>query len=198
MQQSRHLSHFQGKEPILEWLLRQIRFFAVRPFVKENSIVLDLGCGYDGEFLRSISSKIKSGVGYDLSVKKYKVAKNINLFSKRIDEKLSLPNNRFDLITSLAVFEHLGKAQDVLDKSYKSLSEGGVLAITTPTPKAKIILEILSFKLKLISRREISDHKHYYSKKEIRTMLMKSGFKTNKIKISHFMLGFNTLVVATK
>jgi 2-polyprenyl-3-methyl-5-hydroxy-6-metoxy-1,4-benzoquinol methylase len=198
MQQLRHLSHFQGKEPILEQILRQIRFLVVRHFVKQNSTVLDLGCGYDGEFLRSISSKIKSGVGYDLSVRKNKVARNINLYSKRIDEKLVLPKNYFDLITSLAVFEHLRKAQEILKKSYHSLKTDGILVITTPSPRAKIILEFLAFKLNLISRQEISDHKHYYSKREIRRVFIKSGFKPHKVKVSYFGLGFNTLIVATK
>jgi len=198
MQQSRLYSHFQEEEPILEQILRQIRFFIVKPLVKKNSIVLDLGCGYDGEFLKKISSKIIEGVGYDLSVKKVKVAKNINLFSKKIDEKLTLPKNYFDLVISLAVFEHLGKTQDVLNNSYKSLKRGGLLIITTPSPKAKAILELLAFRLRLISQREISDHKHYYNKNEITKMLVVAGFKKDKINISRFLLGFNTLVVVTK
>lgn len=183
---------------MLEQILRQIRFLVVRPFIKDGSMVLDLGCGYDGEFLKSISSKIESGVGYDLSVKRKKVAKNINLFSKKIDEKLILPNNYFDLITSLAVFEHLGKVQEILKRSYHSLKTNGVLVITTPSPGAKIILEFLAFKLHLISETEISDHKHYYSKKEIQKIFISSGFKPRNVKISYFGLGFNTLVVATK
>jgi 2-polyprenyl-3-methyl-5-hydroxy-6-metoxy-1,4-benzoquinol methylase len=198
MTEYRHKSHFQGKEPFLEEFLRQIRFLMVRPFVKQESVVLDLGCGYDSAFLKSISPKISIGVGYDLNVSKKKAAKNLELFSKKIDEKLILPKNYFDLITSLAVFEHLGKAQETLNNAYKSLKAGGTLAITTPSPKAKIILEILAFKLKLISRQEISDHKHYYSKREIRKMFMNAGFKPSKITISYFAFGFNTLATAKK
>lgn len=195
---TRKKSHFQEKEPTLEQILRQLRFFAVRPFVKKESIVLDLGCGYDGEFLKSISSKIKLGTGYDISVKRKKVAKNVNLFSKYINDKLHLPKSSFDLITSLANIEHLEKVQNVLNISYKALKRNGMLIITTPNPKGKFILEVLAFKLKLINQREISDHKHYYSKKELRKMLKLAGFKDNKIKISYFLFWCNVLAIASK
>ncbi len=195
---TRTKSYSQEKEPILERIIRQIRFLAVRPFVKKESTVLDLGCGYDGKFLKSISSKIKLGTGYDISVKKGKVARNINLFSKRINDKFYLPKNSFDLIVSLAVIEHLDKAQDVLNISYKAIKKNGMLVITTPNPKGKLILEILAFKLKLIDQREIYDHKHYYSKKELKRMLKLAGFKNNKIKISYFWFWCNLLAIATK
>jgi 2-polyprenyl-3-methyl-5-hydroxy-6-metoxy-1,4-benzoquinol methylase len=191
-------SHSQEREPILERILKQIRFIAVRPFVKKESNVLDLGCGYDGEFLKSISSKIRSGIGYDISVKRARVAKNVNLFPKHINNKLHLSKSSFDLITSLAVIEHLDRVQDVLNISYKALKKDGMLVITTPNPKGKFILEILSFKLKLINQREISDHKHYFSKKELKRMLKLAGFKNNKIKISYFWFWCNILAIATK
>lgn len=198
MNDQRNLSHFQGKEPFLEQILRQIRFLAVRPLIKNGTTVLDLGCGYDAEFLRTISPKIKLGIGFDISVKKKEIAKNIKLFSKKINSKLKLPKNYFDTITSLAVFEHLGKTQEVVNFSFNALRKGGTLAITTPNPKGKFLLEFLAFKLRLISQTEINDHKHYYSKNEIRKLFINAGFKKQNIKISYFWFWCNILATAKK
>ncbi len=194
----RLVSHFQNEEPFLEEILRQIRFLAVTPLVKQNSTVLDLGCGFNGRFLKRISKKIKEGTGYDVSVKKEPVASNIKLFPKQIEGKLTLPRNHFDLITSMAVFEHLGKTQTILNNSYRALKKGGIFVITTPNPKGKPLLDLLAFKLKLISQVEISDHKHYYTPEEIRKLFLRAGFKKNKINISYFWFGCNIMARAAK
>lgn len=188
-------SHFQGKEPFLEKILQFLRFRKVFPFVRKNFKVLDIGCGYTGTFLKSISSDIDEGVGIDISVSKNSIAENIKLIPQK---SARLPNNYFDLVTCLAVVEHLEKPTNLLTTAYKSLKNNGKLILTTPSPIAKPILEFLAFKIGIISKQEIKDHKKYYGKTELIELLTSCGFKQKNIEFKYFSFELNTLVVAKK
>jgi len=192
---TRKTSHFQRKEPILEKILQKIRFRKVFPFVKNGYKVLDIGCGYKGALLKILSSDIDKGVGVDFAVTKKIVAKNVKLVSQK---NLKLPQNYFDLVTCLAVVEHLENPKALIAKAYGSLKKNGKLIITTPSPIAKPILEFLAFKLKVISKQEIKDHKKYYDKKELIDLLAFCGFKQRNIEIKYFTFGVNILAVSVK
>lgn len=195
---TRTKSHFQDNEPVLEKFLQRLRFRKVFNNVKDGSNVLDIGCGYNGDLLKLLSPKINEGMGIDISVTKKAVAKNIKLFSQRKNKKISLPKNYFDLAICLAVIEHLEDPETILKTAYKSMKNGGALILTTPSPAAKPILEFLAFKLGVISKQEIKDHKQYYNQKDIKTLLSRVGFKSAAIDIEPFSLGFNIMAVAKK
>lgn len=191
----RKKSHFQDKEPILEELLQFIRFQRVFPYINSRSKVLDVGCGYNGAMLSAISSKIYEGMGIDVSVSKKTIANNIKLSSQR---SAKLQKNYFDLATCLAVVEHLEKPIALLKIAYKSLKKNGKLIITTPSPIAKPILEFLAFRLGIVSKQEIKDHKKYYSKDELISLLVSCGFKQKCIEVKSFSFGMNTFAIAKK
>lgn len=191
----RKTSHFQKKEPLLERFLQLLRFHVIFPFINKDTKVLDLGCGYKGTLLNILSPNISEGIGVDVSVTKSKIAKNVKL----IDQKgVKLPKDYFDLITCLAVVEHLEKPEKLLTTAYKSLNKNGKMIITTPSPIAKPILEFMAFKLGVISKQEIKDHKKYYNKKKLLELLMSCGFKRKNIEIKNFSFGLNTLVICSK
>jgi 2-polyprenyl-3-methyl-5-hydroxy-6-metoxy-1,4-benzoquinol methylase len=194
----RNKSHFQGEEPVLEGLFQTLRFQKIDPFIKSESKVLDLGCGYKGVFLKKESFKISEGVGYDIIVTNAKISANIKLFSKKLDGNLKLSPNHFDTVTSLAVIEHLKNPQLMIDQVYRTLKKGGIFVLTTPTPKSKPVLEFLAYKIHIVSEQEIRDHKGYYSQNDLLRMLVKSGFQKKNIKIKSFELRFNTLAVSKK
>jgi hypothetical protein len=81
---------------------------------------------------------------------------------------------------------------------YRILRPGGVAIITTPSVRSKRVLELLAFRLHVIDADEIRDHKHYYTKGELRTLLVGAGFAKDAITYRSFALGMNQLVVATK
>jgi SAM-dependent methyltransferase len=191
-------SHFQGKEPLLESILQNIRFGKAYPFVKEGLNVLDLGCGYNASFLKKISPVIKTGLGIDGVVTKEIVAPNIKLISHNLEEDLNLPPNHFDLVVSLAVLEHITDPEKFVKQIYRSLKKNGRLIMTTPSPMAKPVLEFLSFRLGVVSKQEIHDHKNYFSKTDITTLLINTRFSKSKIQIKLFTFGLNTFVVAKK
>ena len=140
----RTTSHTQNKEPILEYLLSEVRFRKAMGYINKNSTVADLGCGYNGNLLRRIASEIKSGVGYDVSVIKTGLPKNIIL--KRVDINKNIDNrkNYFDTITALAALEHVENPESFLRQIKNMLKRGGRVIITTPDKKSRKILEFLS------------------------------------------------------
>ena len=66
----------------------------------------------------------------------------------------------------LAVLEHLSYPEDILKEIHRVLKKDGRLIITVPSKIAKPILEFLSYKMNVIDRLEIEDHKKYYNKKD--------------------------------
>lgn len=192
---TRTRSHFQEHEPFLERFLQLLRFRKIFPYVKNGSNVLDLGCGYNGALLKMLSPDINEGVGIDVSVSKKKVAENMKLVTQK---NAKLVQNYFDLATCLAVVEHLENPQKLLKIAYRSLKKGGQLIVTTPSPISKPILEFMAYKLRIISKQEIKDHKRYYNEKELRNLLITSGFKSNKVEIKYFTFGLNTFATAKK
>ena len=192
---TRKKSHFQEKEPFLEKFLQLLRFRRVFPYANSGSKVLDIGCGYNGALLSMLSSNISEGVGIDVSVSKKKVAHNIKLITQK---KAGLQKNHFDLVTCLAVVEHLENPKFLLTTAHKSLKKNGVLLITTPSPIAKPILEFLAFKLGIVSKQEIKDHRKYYSKEELENLIFSCGFRRKNIQIKYFSFGVNIFATAIK
>ncbi len=183
------------EEALTEPLLRRIRRNKALRYIPVNSALCDIGCGLNGDFLRSISHKISMGIGIDKKVTPYHDNK-IKLMRVDIGKGLSLESEMFDSVTLLAVLEHLEHPYPVLKECYRILKPAGVLVLTTPTPLSKPLLEFLSFKLRIISREEVEDHKHYFTGREIKTNLEIIGFQSVVSKT--FLFKLNRLVVAYK
>lgn len=96
------------KEPILESFLRKMRINKVLPIIKKypNSKLLDIGCGFNYKFLLEIEPYISEGYGIDFKVPELKNGK-IKTKQIKIEKKLPFTDNMFDIITMLAVLEHL-------------------------------------------------------------------------------------------
>ena len=47
------------------------------------------------------------------------------------------------------------------------LKPGGLLVLTVPSWRAKPVLEFLSFRLGIVSRAEIEDHKRYFDRRDL-------------------------------
>jgi ubiquinone/menaquinone biosynthesis C-methylase UbiE len=159
--------------------------------------ILDIGCGFYPFFLTSIDFKEKYGI--DPSLKSLNVDK-IKL-SKADVTKKSLPfeNNFFDVVTLLAVFEHLdnNKLDFVISETHRVLNKNGVLIITTPAPWADKLLHFMA-RFGLISSEEIHEHKHHHSKQKIENIIEKMGFEKNRITSGYFELGLNMWFKAIK
>jgi len=179
------------KNTPLDKFVRLLRIREVIALVPQDSVLCDFGCD-EGHFLRAVKSRIKRGYGFDRRADEHKEG---NLIFRRVDLNCSLPKVSADCVTLLAVLEHMDNPEIVLKNARNLLKRGGKIIITTPTPLLEPFLKVLAL-LKLIDENEIKDHKNYFTKKQMITLLNKCGFK--HVKIKRFEFGFNMLTVATK
>lgn len=100
--------------------------------VKNNSVVLDAGCGNGNYIIDENRKMISWAVGVDLS--KEFISKNICLDEIKIAslEKLPFENNCFDAVLLLWVLEHLKNPKRVFDEIYRVLKSGGYFFFATP------------------------------------------------------------------
>ena len=208
------------KEAILEPLLRKMRLKQVLPSVLEfaNPRLLDVGCGWEARLLKEIEPFIDSGVGIDFKAPDIKTDK-IHTFKYMLEPKpeltstynfkdsvmggqnklihLPFENEGFDVVTMLAVIEHLSYPIEMLKEIERVLKPSGILLLTAPSHLAKPVLEFLSYRLHIIDEREIRDHKRYYNKRDF----FETFSHLDKLEIlshSYFQCGMNNFLIAKK
>lgn len=174
--------------------LTQLRIQKILPYIKNGNVILDLGCG-NGELFELVGTSIKRGYGLDIDLKNHRVG---NIIYKKYDlEKEDLPfeDNHFDCVTMLAVIEHLNNWQKIVAEARRVLKKDGIFLVTTPTPYAKPVLDVLAG-LNLIDPTSIQDHKNYFKPPQLKKEFAKAGFVN--IKSNYFQLLFNSLISAQK
>jgi len=158
-------------------------------------VVLDLGSGPNCVWGRELAGRYKEYIAID-PLLKIRAKRNWRLISRELEKKIPLADGSVDVVVSTAFIEHVEYPLAILSEAIRILKKGGVLVLTTPTPRAKNILEFLSFKLGLISVREIAEHKNYFDKESLIKMLIKEKIK--KVRHQYFELGLNNLLVIEK
>lgn len=183
---------------ILEEPFAKLRAKAVLKYIpKKNGVICDIGCGAEPRFLLGLQGLISEGWGIDKKTTTKIWSDKVQTIRKNLDEKNFLPfsRNKFDCVTLLASLEHLKFLKEFLKEAWRVLKPRGIIIITTPSPISKPILEFLAF-LSLVSKEEVKDHKHYYSKRELINLLQASGFCD--IEHRYFELGCNQRIIAKK
>lgn len=167
-----------------------------------NGSILDIGCGYYP--LNLINTKFSKKYGldridnsFDEDFKKYGI--NLIKFDMESEKILPFENDSFEVVTMLAVFEHIepNKLVDNLSEIYRVLKKDGAFIMTTPAIWTDKILRTMS-KFNLVSKEEIEEHKDAYSPSKILPYLTKSGFERNKISFGYFELFMNVWAKAYK
>ena len=164
--------------------------------------VLDIGCGTFPYFLVSLDAKEKYGMDPSVNVALLKKNDQKNVFLKKIavgKQKFPFKDNFFDVITMLAVFEHIDhdKLAYVLREIKRTLKKGGIFIITTPAPWSDKPLHYLA-NFGLISKEEIHEHKHNLTHKRIKEYLRDVGFSEDKILHGFFEFYVNMWFKAEK
>jgi ubiquinone/menaquinone biosynthesis C-methylase UbiE len=189
-------------ESLLDNYLAKLRASKANSFIsdeKRRGRILDIGCGLYPYFLSITQFKERYGLDPSVDLKSVK-DKNIKLIKSKVeDKKLPLENNFFDVVTMLAVFEHIDydKLPSALSETNRVLKKNGILIITTPAPWADKLLHFMA-RFKIISQEEIHEHKHNHPKSKIEDIINRSGFKRENIQSGFFELGFNMWFVARK
>ncbi|MBA4356649.1 MAG: class I SAM-dependent methyltransferase [Desulfovibrio sp.] len=186
------------REALLEPLLRRMRMSRVLPVLRRypGCRLLDVGCGFNHRLLSAVEPHVAEAWGIDRKAPELRQGR-LNVVRATLDTGLPFADARFDVVTMLAVLEHLDQPLEVVREVERVLRPGGRLVLTVPAPAAKPVLEFLAFRLGLVSAEEIRDHKRYYGRAELFAFLADAGALRVEALWS-FQLGFNTACVALK
>ncbi len=165
--------------------------------------ILDVGCGPHPYFLLNTEFQEKYGLdqAVDPLTLERKIIQSIDLQRCSIaeSERLSFADNFFDVVTMLAVFEHISPPLLLhsVTEIRRILKRGRPFIVTTPAWWTDGLLRLLA-RLGLVSGTEIEDHKDAYTPAKIVDILEGSGFPRAQIRSGYFELGMNIWVRAEK
>lgn len=187
-------------EEILEPVARYFRFQEGLKFIPRNRpiILVDIGCGPKirfHHFAKKHGIIFKKYIGID-SLITHVPDDKILLIKNSLKTEIPVENNTVDIVCGLAFLEHIDNPKKILTDAVRILRKKGLAIFTTPAPLSKKILEFLSFRLGLISKREIAEHKNYFDKESLLKLLPEN--KNLKIIHRYFEFGLNNLLVIEK
>jgi SAM-dependent methyltransferase len=195
----------RGKGLLEGFLARQRWKIANRMIPKEyrNGRILDIGCGAYPFFLLNTNFSIKYGLEKTFRRENEDLYQrnNITIIPWDLEENHNLPlgNEYFDVITMLAVFEHIepGKLIDILNEIYRILKPDGLFVMTTPAGWTDKLLKIMA-SIGLVSRIEIEEHKDAYTHRKVLSFLHKTNFPMDNTQCGYFEIFSNLWLVAKK
>ena len=188
---------------LLEKLLSKKRMATANMLIGQTTAnrekILDIGCGVTPLFL--INTRFQEKFGVDPSVDISFQAQNLTLIKFDIENEPVLPfsDNNFDVVTMLAVFEHIEQHQlpQALREIRRVLKPGGIFILTTPCPWADKLLRGLAF-FNIVSQEGMNEHKGAYNHKDLAKYLSQGGFDRKKMRFGYFELFLNSWAVVEK
>lgn len=172
------LAQFQY-QPHKDYLGHILRWGFASTYVNNKKSVLDVGCGQEMPFARSLggsnpTSVPKMYVGLDLNKiakpvkrKNFTVLDEFNFVDDYADLAYDYPDG-FDIIVNFEVFEHMTMkhGRKLLEGMRELLAPGGVLIFSTP--------------IYCSSYKQARNHINELTKSEIEDELQKAGFKITR------------------
>ena len=174
--------------------IQNFRIKKAGKFIPSGAHVLDVGCS-QGQLFKALSAHRLTGFGVDPLVTHEIKTKRVKLVRGKFPEDV-LGWGKFDVITLLAVLEHIPKAQlqNFAKNCLAFLKTKGRVVITVPDKKVDLIIELLQF-LKLVHADTLDEH-HGYD--PLMTCELFEGQNAKLIHKSTFQFGLNNLFVFQK
>ncbi len=165
--------------------------------------ILDVGCGSYPFFLFNTQFLQKFGLDRLIREEDSRLwqKEGMTFYQGDLEKQAKLPfdDNYMDVITMLAVLEHIEPANLIrqLAEMRRIMKPGGMLILTTPAPWSDPLLNILSA-FKLINTALYHEHKDTYNFSKIMAVLEKAGFAEKKIRLGYFEFFLNIWTTAKK
>lgn len=174
----------------LDRYLRNVRIAKARRFLNKGDVVVDVGCA-DGSMFEKWSETTAYGYGVDPILEKEVSRPGFVLYPGHFPD--ALPSIECDLITMLAVLEHIppDRQATLQEACYEMLNPGGRVVITVPSPRVDAILGILSA-LKMVDGMSLEEH-YGFDPEATRALFTEPRFKL--VHASSFQFGLNNLFV---
>ncbi|HET9913121.1 MAG TPA: class I SAM-dependent methyltransferase [Anaerolineales bacterium] len=186
---------------LLEPLLAHLRAQRANKLIPDHlrtGRILDIGCGSYPYFLSHTYFAEKFAVD---QLEKPSTVSNINWHSLDLNSEPALPfeDEYFDLVTMLAVVEHLAPNSLVMlfQDVHRVLRPGGRLIITTPAAWSDGLLHRMA-RLGLVSEDEINEHVYVYTLPLLGWYFGRAGFEMTKVKFGYFEFNLNLWATADR
>lgn len=195
-------------EPFFEPFARLARFIFGSFYVPHFKplVLVDMGCGPRIRFFhfaRRTGIQLRKYIGIDSLLEenvvyRFKNTPGVILKRKNVTKTIDVPTNSVDCVVALAYLEHIHNPREIIQEMIRITRPGGVIVITTPSDKAKPFLEFFSYTLRLISRREIEEHKQYFTKETLFALIPAKTMPTITVTHHYFELFLNNLFIIKK
>lgn len=185
------------REALFEPLLRRMRLARVLPALRGRTDcrLLDIGCGWEARLLWAVEPYVKEAVGIDFKAPEIHHPK-LRTVTLTLAERLPFADASFDVVTLLAVLEHLSHPEAMVAEITRVLRPHGEVVVTVPSHAARPVLEFLAYRLHLVSEAEIRDHKRYYDRDSLTAMFSATGLRIDEH--LYFQLRMNNYLRASK
>lgn len=163
------------------------------------SILLDVGCG-DGSLIFKARDKYNEVYGIDISpfrieqaekkaAEKFPNDDDIHFSTCNINEKPDFPDCMFDVVTSIAVIEHVFDPYFVASQIHRILKKNGIFIVNVPNiayirHRIHLALGKLPVTSSSLNWKQIGwdgGHLHYFTKKTFCKLLNECGFEILKV-----------------
>ncbi len=135
---------------------------------------LDLGCG-TGNYTLELKKRGFDVIGLDASEEMLKIARLKGLNCIKGDAyNLPFPDESFDLVLSVTMFEFIHEPEKVIAEIYRVLKPGGEVLIGTMNGRS---LWFIFKRLKSLFVETAYRYARFYTPKELETLLENAGFR---------------------
>lgn len=178
----------------MDYFLQNWRCKVAEKHICAGDVLLDVGC-YDGSFLTRLQNSVSRGVGVDIIL-----ASNLStqvrnrLTLADVTSGLPFSDNVFDVVSLLAVFEHLQKNELVVQELYRILVPGGRVILTVPGGQVDRVLNLL-IAVGIADGMSLEEH-YGYEAGETPTLFERYGF--SMLHWHRFQFGLNNLFIFKK
>lgn len=169
-----------------------------------NGAILDVGSGTHPLFLMDTQFRAKYGIDRLTTERNrafYIKNHNIELIKFNIakGERFPFEDSTFDVVTMLAVFEHIKHKAllRLLREIHRVLKPGGRLLVTTPAAWADMLLRTLA-KMRLVNPILVDEHQDAYTPAKIGSILERSYFTKENLRFGYFECFLNIWASAEK